>query len=51
MGKGCPVANLYLTELMKVQDTYGTKGLADHRHRIEFRSDAGQLAEQARAFK
>src|SRR5206468_5256973 len=27
MGKGCPVANLYLTELRKLQDAYEKKGL------------------------
>src|SRR5260221_10024973 len=51
MGKGCPVANLYLTELMKLQDTYGKKGLQI----IGIDSNSGvtreQLAEQARAFK
>src|SRR4051812_24068296 len=26
MGKGCPVANLYLTELKKLQDAYEKKG-------------------------
>src|SRR5262249_8312355 len=27
MGKGCPVANLYLAELKKLQNTYEKKGL------------------------
>src|ERR1043165_9629123 len=27
MGKGCPVANLYLTELRQLQETYDKKGL------------------------
>lgn len=51
MGKGCPVANLYLTELRKLQDAYEKKGLQI----IGIDSNAGmtrdKLAEQAREFK
>src|SRR5437016_1921832 len=51
MGKGCPVANLYLTELRKLQDAYEKKGLQI----VGIDSNSGvtreQLAEQARDFK
>src|SRR5690242_9599432 len=48
MGKGCPVANLYVTELKKLQDAYDKKGLQI----IGIDSNAGvtreELVEQAR---
>jgi len=51
MGKGCPVANLYLTELRKLQEDYEKKGLQI----IGIDSNSGvtleQLVEQARDFK
>src|ERR1051325_4982650 len=51
MGNGCPVANLYVKELKKLQETYENKGLQI----IAIESDAGvtreKLAEQARDFK
>ncbi len=51
MGNGCPVANLYLTELKKLQGTYEKKGLQI----IGIESNSGvtreQLVEQARDFK